>query len=101
MSWKQITPTQYEQVINNHIRTEFGKCPFSSVLKTLRQRKSFGQTELSTIIGFDRRSIRWWESGLRQPCLMAIHRLSLALEVSPNILLGWPNNKPSWRQSGA
>ena len=61
---------------------------FAEKLKQVRKRKKLTQTALAELCGISRNSIVNWETGKNTPKIGDIEKLSLALGLSPQELIG-------------
>lgn len=59
-------------------------------LRRLRQAKGLGQEKFALEHGFDRTYISGIERGVRNPTILVLERLAVALEVAPEELLKEP-----------
>ena len=70
--------------------------PVGDNLRTLRNERNFSQEQLGKKIGVTRSMIALYESGERLPSLSALIKLSRALGVTTDYLLGVSNDKTSF-----
>nr|WP_319488609.1 helix-turn-helix transcriptional regulator [uncultured Caproiciproducens sp.] len=61
---------------------------FGSLLKQARMTAGFSQVELALKIGIAKSTLSLYESDKREPDVEMIKKISVALEVDPNYLLG-------------
>ncbi len=61
---------------------------FASNLRRIREHKGLSQEELAHRAGLDRTYVSGCERGVRNATLKSIEKLALALEISPNELIG-------------
>ena len=67
---------------------------FPDLLRTLRQEKDLSQKQLAQAVGVSPGNISDWESGRAKPGYDALVKLTVALKVSGNLLLGLSQDVP-------
>ena len=65
-------------------------------LKELRKRKGLTQQELADLINVHRVTIAEYESNRVEPTLDKIVKISIALDITPNDLIGYNENYKSF-----
>ncbi|OWY32669.1 helix-turn-helix domain-containing protein [Herbaspirillum aquaticum] len=55
---------------------------FGDKVRALRKRRGLSQEEFADLSGFDRTYVSGIERGIRNPSLIAIEKIAIALEVS-------------------
>ncbi len=63
-------------------------------ITSLRRKRGMSRKELSEKTGFTETTLYRWEKGMRSPNVEAVLALCKALEVSPDELLGDPEDPP-------
>ncbi|MDE7082161.1 MAG: helix-turn-helix domain-containing protein [Clostridia bacterium] len=61
---------------------------FGNRLKLLRNEKQFSQKQLADKLGIAVSTYANWEQGRREPSIIDIYKIMLALEIQPNDLFG-------------
>jgi len=78
----------YKQLMtDNHIMDDIILKQFGASLKIIRKKKGLSQEDLASMINFDRTYISFLETGKRNPSLICINAIRLALNITFSELL--------------
>lgn len=62
---------------------------FAENIRAERARQDMTQEQLASAVGISTATVVGYERGSTTPTLKTLHKLAVALDTSPNILMGW------------